>query len=1134
MNTMSKLLSWLKDWRNLTIFVQAILLLTVGVILAVAYIPETFTPEGERVEVVDVVLDRDQLNSIEFYFDRPLGEGRTGEILGEDPASIQPRIAGVWRWDGANVLRFDVSGRFALATSYTVTFDPERILGSDQYLEQREFELVTDQFQVERLDIQQEILTDQLDKVILRGQVRFNYPVSPEELAKQIYYKDPAKSGNHYFTLETTYPSQIISFRSDPITKREDTRELRMVISSNLSPANGNVTLVSDFEKTVLVGSKDQLTVFSTQPLSKSKDSTLEIKLSAPVESEAAGKYITLEPEVDYRLSSTGNSIILTGEFQPGSAYKLSVAQDLSGVDGSILYKRFEQRIHFPDLAPLLDFAHQGEFLSSRGSRKIAIQTVNVNRVAFTIDRVYRNNLFPLFRFHGYSTRSSRFYRSVIPQGLGDRIAEEEIRPAADRNEVANSVIDLSEYVDSEKGLYRISLMRKGSYQGVQRWLLITDLGIVAKKSGSEFLIWVSSFSTLEAVANARVELLSDQNQAIASGRTDASGFWRIADLDRLIEKNTPYLITVRQGEDFSFLLFNRHEIGTTGLNISGSKATGTGYEAYLYGERDIYRPGEQVQGLAVVRDSNLGTPPAMPVLFRHIDPQGQRRETFRQETGRQGICEFEVELPQHSLTGKHRLELVIAEQVTGSYTFQVEEFVPDRIKVEVQTASERVLSTESINYNVAADYLFGAPAAGLDVDTRVLLRSRHFSPEGFAGFTFENAGRKFDLREVFSTQDLLDEDGDQSFTVELPEAFKAPSSLEAVITARVQEQGGRGVTAVRTLPVHPYPYYIGLRRPAEGYAAPNEPVEFEYVTVSPDGSPLESGGLQAEFFRDVWNTVLRRTPSGSYHYESNREAVLLDTQTLPAGETRGSVSFTPPYYGSYRVVITARETGASSQVEFFASGWGDAPWAIQNPSRIELDLDNTEYELGNTAMVQVKAPFKGKLWLTVEREKVYYSRIVTLTGNTAQIPIPIRPEYRPNAYVTATIIRSSKDLSADQPARAFGAIPLPVDRLPHRFDLDVDIPDEIRPFSTAEIQIKTKPGAAVTIAAVDEGILQLISQKTPDPFSFFYRKRALDINSYDTYSLLMPEVEKGLIFFPSLFKPRAFAVLNQWLSGRD
>ncbi len=49
---------------------------------------------------------------------------------------------------------------------------------------------------------------------------------------------------------------------------------------------------------------------------------------------------------------------------------------------------------------------------------------------------------------------------------------------------------------------------------------------------------------------------------------------------------------------------------------------------------------------------------------------------------------------------------------------------------------------------------------------------------------------------------------------------------------------------------------------------------------------------------------------------------------------------------------------------------------------------------------------------------------------------------------------------------------------------------------------------AAVTVAAVDEGILQLIDQKTAEPFDFFYRKLALGVDlGYDTFGLLLPEV---------------------------
>ncbi|HEY9422083.1 MAG TPA: alpha-2-macroglobulin family protein, partial [Thermoanaerobaculia bacterium] len=290
----------------------------------------------------------------------------------------------------------------------------------------------------------------------------------------------------------------------------------------------------------------------------------------------------------------------------------------------------------------------------------------------------------------------------------------------------------------------------------------------------------------------------------------------------------------------------------------------------------------------------------------------------------------------------------------------------------------------------------------------------------------------------------------------------------------------------------------------------PGQPADFEYVAVTPDGKEAASGGLRADLFEDRWNTVLRKTPSGSWRYETTRDAVLIASKSVPAGKTRGSFSLTPRDYGSYRVVITDPETQASAEVEFYAAGWGTSPWAIKNPSRLELDLDKAEYASGETAVVQVRAPFPGKLLLTVEREGVLDTQVHTLTGNTARIEVPVRGEYRPNAYVTATLVRPVGDLEVGSAGRAFGAVPLSVDRGSNHLTPQIAAPEIMRPNREIPITVKTAPNAVVTVAAVDEGILQLIAQKTPDPFEFFYRKLALGVTSYDTFSLLLPELKSA------------------------
>ncbi len=1107
--------SWMRDRKNLTIVVLAFLLLVLsGVWIAEhvsRWIPwDESQLQGEPVSVLDVVLDRRQLRALDIIFDRSLGEGRVGEILARDPALIEPELRGVWQWQAVNVLRFVPSGRFAMATRYQIELSATRIISPNQVFKgDTRFTIVTDQFSVQRLSTYEEPLTDPSKHIILRGRVNFNYAVSPQELAKHLRLSDPLKGERDpiALTYDTTYPNRVIEFRSSPLAKQKKEREVTLFISSELSPSRGNVRLTSDFIKTVPIGSNENLTVRGFSAVPGREDSVIRLRFSSPVDPDIARQYLQVKPHVDYRISAARNELTLSGKFQPGMAYEVTMGQGLPAIDESVLVDSRKETLRFADLDPYVDFKHQGEFLSASGYRTVAIESTNVDRVAMTIDRVYRNNLFALFSFESYLYRHGGRYRRSMDRHLGDRIARETLRLGGGRNELISTPIQLDQYVKKEDpGLYRIGLVRPNTYYASYRWLLITDLGIVAKKSGNEFLVWVSSFSKLSPISRARVNLVSDQQQVIASGNTGTDGIWRTGNLEETLEKHRPFMFTVHRGSDYSFLLLDRHTVSTAGLDVSGVTVSKAGYQAFLYGERDIYRPGETLKGLAIVRDKRLRVPLSMPVLIRHRDPQGRERSLSKLETDGDGLAEFSLDIPAYARTGHHKLELVVAADVVGSYRFQVEEFVPDRIKVEVSSAKEEYSVGEEVSCEVAGSYLFGAPARDLAVESRVWLRPTVFASRTHPEFVFHNPSRKLEAREVFTEKDRLDDSGKRAFTVSLPAGPRVPSSLEAVITARVQEQGGRGVTALKRVGIHPYPYYVGLRKMEESHAEPGRQVRLEYVAVNPQGSLAAAGNLRVEFFRDRWHTVLRQTSSGSYRYESRVEPVLVESRNLAAGNSRGRFTLIPPEFGSYRVVVTDSETGASSEVDFYASGWGYSPWAIKNPTRLELDLDKKEYPLGASAQVQVRAPFPGKLWLTVERDQVYYSRVFNLPGNTAKISVPIRPDYRPNVYITATLIRSAQELPAGQPGRAFGAVPLFVDLERNHLPVKVVATDEMRSHSPLEVEIRTRPGATVTVAAVDEGILQLINQKTADPFSFFYSKLALGVQSYDIFTLLMPE----------------------------
>src|SRR5688572_4030394 len=330
-------------------------------------------------------------------------------------------------------------------------------------------------------------------------------------------------------------------------------------------------------------------------------------------------------------------------------------------------------------------------------------------------------------------------------------------------------------------------------------------------------------------------------------------------------------------------------------------------------------------------------------------------------------------------------------------------------------------------------------------------------------------------------------------------------SSLDAVITSRVQEQGGRGVAATTRVPVHPYPYYVGVRElPRDG----GQMRRFEWVTLNPEGKETSSAPLRAEFYEERWHTVLRQTSGGGYTYESTLDSDHVKTISIADGKSRGVVSFHPADWGSYRLVIADPVSLAATEITFDSwSGSGYSPWAMKNPGRLELTLDKPAHRSGTSATVTIKSPFRGKALITVERDRVLYTSVTTLASNTARIEVPLPSEARPNAYITATVVRAADDLEPGEAGRAFGAIQVDVDRAENELHPEVRVVEEMRSSRALKVSVKTAPNARVTIAAVDQGILQLVSEKRPDPFEHYYQKRALDVVTHDIFALLLPEV---------------------------
>lgn len=1080
-----------------------IIVLLVLVVAAQAWLLKDryLAAKADGLTVSAVTLDGGTRTVLAVEFDQPVPEAVRQAA---NPARIEPEAAGRWVWTNPYTLKFLAQAPLPLDMQYSLTLSPEAF--PDAALRgERSAVFRTGSFAVQELTVNELASEAGPAMVELEGRIVFNAPVDPQKLLAALSLTE-GNGTQVQLALTTHWRTTNFGFRSAPVRKEAVGRTLALRVAPDLTVAEKSLSLGREFRRDVALRLDPTLSVANVSPQAERGQSRISLEFSAPVAAARVRDHLRVEPDAQVSVSAHGRTVTVSGKLEPGRTYALRIAKGLAAEDGAVLEAPFEASLRMPDLPPNVDFAAKGMFLPRQGQGLLGVEHVNAETAELTVSRVFPNNLSALFQDYGYSIFDGGFAGDSVPFHLGSEIRRETFTLTGAPNTVQERTLSMSDLIpDGRPGLYKLGLNLPGDFRGSTRWVLRTDIGLVAKRDGAGFLVWANSVEDLRALEGVRLELVSARNQVLGAASTDASGLARIPYADGDDEPGAPAMLLASHGDDMSFLFLERFRIDTTGLDVSGASLNESGLQAYIYGKRDIFRPGETIDGAVLVRDGRIGIPPDLPVTLEQRDPEGRVLRTLNAALDR-GMAGFSLDIPDWSLTGRYSLQAVSGGQVIGTWGYQVEEFIPDRIAVEIGAAPSQAGPGQILPFDVGSRYLFGPPASNLAVSAKARLVGAGFAPKGFEAYSFGDPNRSFEPMPLLSAEARLDASGRASFNADIPDGLTPPLALEAELTGRVREQGGRGVTARKRVPVHAYSLYPGLRRPESFELEPRKTAVFEFVTVSPEGGRIKHPELVATLFQDRWQTVMRKTEAG-FSYESVRNPVEVSTQRVTPGDGAGSFSVTPPDHGSYRVRLADPKSGAAAELEFYCGGWGYSPWAVKNPARLELVPDKAGYRAGETASIQIRSPFAGKALIAVEGRNVEHFEIVDLDGNTGQIRIPVREDWQPNVHVTATLVRRAGDIRPGSPGRAFGAAALFVDSLANRMDVRVEAQAEIRPETDLQVRVQTAPGARVTVAVVDEGIMQLAGGKNPDPFGHFYARRALDVQSFDNFAFMFPHL---------------------------
>ena len=417
----------------------------------------------------------------------------------------------------------------------------------------------------------------------------------------------------------------------------------------------------------------------------------------------------------------------------------------------------------------------------------------------------------------------------------------------------------------------------------------------------------------------------------------------------------------------------------------------------------------------------------------------------------------------------------------------------------------------QSTTLNINALNFFGPPAANRNYEAEIQTKAKYFSPKKYSRYSFslENQGLSF---ENVVKEGSTDENGNASISYSVPDIFANKGLLQATFYATVFDETGRPVSRSATADIYTQNVFFGVGNDGYYYYPLNQQVRFPIIAL--DKNENLAGGAKADIkvIKHEYRTILRK--EGNYfRYESQQEDRVVAQQQLSVSGEATAYSFVPRSPGNYELRVSI--PGAASYVSstFYSYGsWGgdNSSFEVDAEGNIDIELDKSTYQTGESAKVLFKTPFSGRMLVTMETDKVVSYQYVNVENRTASVDLKLSADHLPNVYVTATLIKPH-EVSEIPLTVAHGFKSIRVEENDRKIAVQIEAQKSVRSRTHQTVKVKATPGSFVTLAAVDNGVLQVSDFKTPDPYGHFYAPKSLEVQAYDMYPLLFPELRARL-----------------------
>ncbi|MCD8442237.1 hypothetical protein LNI88_06445 [Tenacibaculum dicentrarchi] len=1071
--------------------------------------------------------------------------------VSNDVITVNPQVKGEVFLDG-NKISFIPSEKLKSNTEYTVTLHLSKLYDDISDDLQNFTTKVKTKELLFNVTLSAPIVSSK-NTYAVEGVVNISDVIASDKLSELV--KATYNNSNISMNFETseTLVSQAF-FKIKNLKRLEEDRDIKVIWDGS------SINSSSKGERVLTITGKNNFKVLSIEVIDTDKQH-IEVSFSDPIKkSQNLQGLIAFKNAQKRRFTYKVTNNIVT--IYPKSSFKnkveLQVFKGIKNTEGFSLKHGYSQTLHFKQLKPLVSFIKSGTIIPSSTNLKINFKAVNLKAVDVSVYKIYKNNVLQFLQNNNLSNQGNLRYvgrpEAKYTVNLTDK--------GVDLTKENAFAIDLSEILSIENGaMYRVEFSFNKKYSNYTcdettntntivygkkevdtreydnpnyynydryRWsdrenpctdsyfynknistnVLATNLGVIVKKGNNKTtFIAVTNLLTTKPVANASVTLYNLQQQAVITATTNTDG---IANFNGI---SNAFFAKVTKDENTTYIKLNDgNALSMSKFDVSGTKLQ-KGIKGYIYGERGVWRPGDQLFLTFVLNDNANPIPEKHPIKFELINPQGKITERKVLSKNNINVYRYTPKTSQDAITGNWKLRVSVGGAVFNK-TLKIETIKPNRLKIKLKTTADFIKADTDIDGDVEVKWLHGAIARNLKLDINGKFRQIKTEFPKFKSYNFDDITRNFRTEDFKVLDGTLNNDGETSFSVSPSLESKAPGMLKASFITKVYENGGDFSTDVFSKKVSPYKTYAGLLNASEqqskNYLFTDEKYTFNVASVNENGVGV-ANNLEVKVYKISWRWWWSTSDNGLSNYDGTRHHQAyktLQVKTNANGKGYFDLNISENDWGRYLIKVTdKRSKHVTSNVVYFDwPSWYGKKRGNQdktNATMLVFTTDKESYEVNETAIVKFPSSEGGRALITIENGTEVLDHFwVETTAKQTAFKFPVLANYTPNVFVNISLLQKHSQTVNDLPIRMYGSIPMLVNNPETKLAPVIELADEIRPESITKIKVKEEKGKAMTytIALVDDGLLDLTRFKTPNPWNTFYARQSLGVKTWDVF----------------------------------